>query len=89
MERLEHPADRIHHATRPGWVRAPVKHSCTCGALWKQTVFSVSEWCPGSEGYVLSSRRNMALRNDSAQSRCPVIYSNTPSYVCGQTLTFK
>lgn len=31
----------------------------------------------------------MALRNDSAQSRCPVIYSNTPTYFCGQTLTFK
>lgn len=50
---------------------------------------SVSEWCPGTEGYILSSRRNLALRNDAAQSRCPVIYSNTPTYFCGQTLTFK
>lgn len=50
---------------------------------------SVPEWSPGSEGYLLSGRRDVALRNDSAQSRCPVIYSNMPSYFCGQTLTFK
>uniref|UniRef100_H3C7C7 Cytokine receptor-like factor 3 n=1 Tax=Tetraodon nigroviridis TaxID=99883 RepID=H3C7C7_TETNG len=53
------------------------------------TTLAALEWSPGSEGYVLSSRRNMALRNDSAPSRCPAIYSNTPSYFCGQTLTFK
>lgn len=47
------------------------------------------EWCPGTEGYILSSRRNIALRNDSAPSRCPVLYSNAPTYFCGQTLTFK
>lgn len=50
---------------------------------------SVSEWCPGTEGYILSSRRNVALRNDGAQARGAVIYSNTPTYFCGQTLTFK
>lgn len=50
---------------------------------------SISEWCPGTEGYSLSSRRNIALRNDSSQSRCPVLYSKAPTYFCGQTLTFK
>lgn len=47
------------------------------------------EWCPGTEGYILSSRKNIALRSDSSQSRCPVLYSNAPTYFCGQTLTFK
>ncbi|XP_037648198.1 cytokine receptor-like factor 3 [Sebastes umbrosus] len=53
------------------------------------TTLAPHEWCPGTEGYILSSRRNIALRNDSSQSRCPVLYSNTPTYFCGQTLTFK
>eukprot|EP00066_Takifugu_rubripes_P002842 XP_003965013.1 PREDICTED: cytokine receptor-like factor 3 [Takifugu rubripes] len=53
------------------------------------TTLPALEWCPGTEGYILSSRRNMALRNDATQARCPVIYSNTPTYFCGQTLTFK
>lgn len=53
------------------------------------TTLPALEWCPVSEGYLLSSRRDVVLRNDSAQSRCPVVYSNTPSYFCGQTLTFK
>lgn len=48
-----------------------------------------AEWCPGTEGYILSSRRNIAMRNDSSQSRCPVLYSKAPTYFCGQTLTFK
>ncbi|MEQ2193836.1 hypothetical protein XENOCAPTIV_015715, partial [Xenoophorus captivus] len=42
-----------------------------------------------TEGYILSSRKNIALRNDSSQSRCTVLYSNAPTYFCGQTLTFK
>ncbi|KAM8823973.1 cytokine receptor-like factor 3 isoform 1-T2 [Synchiropus picturatus] len=47
-------------------------------------------WSAGSDGFVLSSRKNIALRNDSvSQSRCPVIYSHTPTHYCGQTLTFK
>ncbi|KAK9534537.1 hypothetical protein VZT92_006977 [Zoarces viviparus] len=53
------------------------------------TTLAPHEWCPGSEGYILSSRRNIALRSDSAHSRCPVLYSNAPTYFCGQTLTFK
>uniref|UniRef100_A0A3Q3EF36 Cytokine receptor-like factor 3 n=1 Tax=Labrus bergylta TaxID=56723 RepID=A0A3Q3EF36_9LABR len=53
------------------------------------TTLTPHEWCPGTEGYILSSRRNIALRNDSSQSRCPALYSNAPTYFCGQTLTFK
>ncbi|XP_054615952.1 cytokine receptor-like factor 3 [Dunckerocampus dactyliophorus] len=53
------------------------------------TTLAPHEWCPGSEGYILSSRRNIALRNDSFQSGCPVLYSNAPTYFCGLTLTFK
>ncbi|XP_077940314.1 cytokine receptor-like factor 3 isoform X2 [Gasterosteus aculeatus] len=53
------------------------------------TTLAPHEWCPGSEGYILSSRRNIALRSDSAHTRCPVLYSNAPTYFCGQTLTFK
>lgn len=56
-----------------------------CLCVWSHH----AEWCPGTEGYILSSRRNIALRNDSSQSRCPVLYSNAPTYFCGQTLTFK
>ncbi|XP_072270130.1 cytokine receptor-like factor 3 [Pyxicephalus adspersus] len=45
------------------------------------------EWSPGLEGYSLSSRRNIALRNDSpCQS---VLYSKTATYFPGQTLTFR
>ncbi|XP_056143701.1 cytokine receptor-like factor 3 isoform X2 [Lampris incognitus] len=53
------------------------------------TTLAPHEWCPGTEGFILSSRRNIAMRNDSSPSRCPVLYSNAPTYFCGQTLTFK
>ncbi|KAM3863450.1 cytokine receptor-like factor 3 [Diretmus argenteus] len=53
------------------------------------TTLAPHEWCPGTEGYILSSRRNIAMRNDSSPSRCPVLYCNAPTYFCGQTLTFK
>uniref|UniRef100_A0AAV2KFS6 Cytokine receptor-like factor 3 n=1 Tax=Knipowitschia caucasica TaxID=637954 RepID=A0AAV2KFS6_KNICA len=52
------------------------------------TTLAAHEWRPGTEGFVLSSRRNIALRNDSV-SRCCVLYSRAPTYYCGQTLTFK
>ncbi|KAM3848550.1 cytokine receptor-like factor 3 isoform 1-T1 [Vipera latastei] len=45
------------------------------------------EWTPGMEGYSLSSRRNIALRNDSQAGG--VLYSKAPTYCCGQTLTFR
>ncbi|XP_053427018.1 cytokine receptor-like factor 3 isoform X1 [Nycticebus coucang] len=45
------------------------------------------EWTTGFEGYSLSSRRNIALRNDSESSG--VLYSSAPTYFCGQTLTFR
>uniref|UniRef100_A0A8C0P9B4 Cytokine receptor like factor 3 n=1 Tax=Canis lupus familiaris TaxID=9615 RepID=A0A8C0P9B4_CANLF len=45
------------------------------------------EWTAGFEGYSLSSRRNIALRNDSESSG--VLYSSAPTYFCGQTLTFR
>ncbi|XP_039199542.1 cytokine receptor-like factor 3 [Crotalus tigris] len=45
------------------------------------------EWAPGMEGYSLSSRRNIALRNDSQAGG--VLYSKAPTYHCGQTLTFR
>ncbi|XP_013921879.1 PREDICTED: cytokine receptor-like factor 3 [Thamnophis sirtalis] len=45
------------------------------------------EWTPGMEGYSLSSRRNIALRNDSQTGG--VLYSKAPTYCCGQTLTFR
>uniref|UniRef100_A0A8D0BE16 Cytokine receptor-like factor 3 n=1 Tax=Salvator merianae TaxID=96440 RepID=A0A8D0BE16_SALMN len=45
------------------------------------------EWSPGFEGYSLSSRRNIALRNDSEVGG--VLYSKAPTYYCGQTLTFR
>ncbi|XP_038613020.1 cytokine receptor-like factor 3 [Tachyglossus aculeatus] len=45
------------------------------------------EWTAGFEGYSLSSRRNMALRNDSQASG--VLYSSAPTYFWGQTLTFR
>uniref|UniRef100_A0A7N6B871 Fibronectin type-III domain-containing protein n=1 Tax=Anabas testudineus TaxID=64144 RepID=A0A7N6B871_ANATE len=53
------------------------------------TTLAAHEWRPGTEGYILSSRRNIALRSDASQSRCPVLYSNAATYFCGQTLTFK
>ncbi|XP_058510211.1 cytokine receptor-like factor 3 [Solea solea] len=53
------------------------------------TTLASHEWCLGTEGYVLSSRRNIALRNESSQTRCQVLYSNAATYFCGQTLTFK
>ncbi|XP_078510514.1 cytokine receptor-like factor 3 isoform X1 [Lissotriton helveticus] len=45
------------------------------------------EWTPGLEGYSLSSRRNIALRNDSPSNG--VLYSKAPTYFCDQTLTFR
>lgn len=54
-----------------------------------QTVCVSPEWRGGTEGYILSSRRNIALRSDSPLTKCAVLYSNTPTYFCGQTLTFK
>nr|XP_060619946.1 cytokine receptor-like factor 3 [Anolis sagrei ordinatus] len=45
------------------------------------------EWAAGFEGYSLSSRRNIALRNDSQAGG--VLYSKAPTYYCGQTLTFR
>ncbi|XP_036797954.1 cytokine receptor-like factor 3 isoform X2 [Oncorhynchus mykiss] len=53
------------------------------------TTLAPHEWCPGSEGYILSSRRNIAMRSDSSPSKAGVLYSNAPTYFCGQTLTFK
>lgn len=53
------------------------------------TTLAPHEWCPGTDGYILSSRRNIAMRSDSTPSRCPILYSNAPTYFCGQTLTFK
>ncbi|XP_073516516.1 cytokine receptor-like factor 3 [Phyllobates terribilis] len=45
------------------------------------------EWSPGLDGYSLSSRRNIALRNDVPQHH--VLYSNAATYHPGQTLTFR
>ncbi|CAO2631765.1 Cytokine receptor-like factor 3 [Lemmus lemmus] len=45
------------------------------------------EWTTGFEGYSLSSWRNIALQN-YAES-LGVLYSSTPTYFCGQTLTFR
>ncbi|VTJ90848.1 Hypothetical predicted protein, partial [Marmota monax] len=45
------------------------------------------EWTTGFEEYSLSSRRNIALQNDSESSG--VLYSSAPTYICGQTLTFR
>uniref|UniRef100_A0A1A8F411 Cytokine receptor-like factor 3 n=1 Tax=Nothobranchius korthausae TaxID=1143690 RepID=A0A1A8F411_9TELE len=53
------------------------------------TTLAPHEWRPGTEGFILSSRKNIALRNDSCQNRCPVLYSSAPTYFCGQTLTFR
>ncbi|KAG7459529.1 hypothetical protein MATL_G00211650 [Megalops atlanticus] len=53
------------------------------------TTLAPHEWRPGSEGYILSSRRNIAMRSDSSPSRAGVLYSNAATYFCGQTLTYK
>ncbi|XP_066560279.1 cytokine receptor-like factor 3 [Amia ocellicauda] len=53
------------------------------------TTLAPHEWLAGSEGYSLSSRRNIALRNDSLAARGGVLYSSAPTYFCGQTLTFR
>ncbi|KAM4664357.1 cytokine receptor-like factor 3 [Discoglossus pictus] len=45
------------------------------------------EWSTGFEGYSLSSRRNIALRNDTMCQG--VLYSKAPTYFSGQTLTFR
>ncbi|NWY24811.1 CRLF3 factor, partial [Pheucticus melanocephalus] len=52
-----------------------------------RTTLVPHEWTTGLEGYSLSSRRNIALRNDSQS--CGVLYSKAPTYFCGQTLTFR
>ncbi|XP_016134667.1 cytokine receptor-like factor 3 [Sinocyclocheilus grahami] len=48
-----------------------------------------AEWLPGMDGYILSSRKNIAMRNDSSPGHGGVLYSSSPTYFCGQTLTFK
>ncbi|XP_035252853.1 cytokine receptor-like factor 3 [Anguilla anguilla] len=53
------------------------------------TTLAPHEWCPGTDGYILSSRRNIAMRSDSSPSNAGVLYSNSATYFCGQTLTFK
>ncbi|XP_030645873.1 cytokine receptor-like factor 3 [Chanos chanos] len=53
------------------------------------TTLAPHEWTPGVEGYILSSRRNIAMRNDASLARAGVLYSHAPTYFCGQTLTFK
>lgn len=64
------------------------------------TTLAPHEWRPSTEGYILSSKRNIAMRSDStpsrvdskaepSPSRTPVLYSTAPTYFCGQTLTFK
>ncbi|XP_052357186.1 cytokine receptor-like factor 3, partial [Oncorhynchus keta] len=62
---------------------------CVCVCVSLTVCVCVPEWCPGSEGYILSSRRNIAMRSDSSPSKAGVLYSNAPTYFCGQTLTFK
>ncbi|KAM7088993.1 LOW QUALITY PROTEIN: cytokine receptor-like factor 3 [Ciconia maguari] len=52
-----------------------------------RTTLVPHEWTTGLEGYSLSSRRNIALRNNSQS--CGVLYSKAPTYFCGQTLTFR
>ncbi|XP_007423555.1 cytokine receptor-like factor 3 [Python bivittatus] len=52
-----------------------------------RTTLVPHEWTPGIAGYSLSSRRNIALRNDSQAGG--VLYSKAPTYCCGQTLTFR
>ncbi|XP_067859951.1 cytokine receptor-like factor 3 [Heptranchias perlo] len=51
------------------------------------TTLTAHEWITGCEGFSLSSRRDMALRNDSPT--CGVLYSKEPTYTSGQTLTFR
>ncbi|XP_030196757.1 cytokine receptor-like factor 3 [Gadus morhua] len=53
------------------------------------TSLAPHEWSPGTDGFILSSRRNIAMRCDSAPSGSPVLYSNGATYCPGQTLTFK
>ncbi|XP_073419919.1 cytokine receptor-like factor 3 [Dendrobates tinctorius] len=52
-----------------------------------QTSLVPHEWSPGLDGYSLSSRRNIALRNDAPQHH--VLYSKAATYHPGQTLTFR
>uniref|UniRef100_UPI00398F544A cytokine receptor-like factor 3 n=1 Tax=Pristiophorus japonicus TaxID=55135 RepID=UPI00398F544A len=51
------------------------------------TTLTAHEWITGCEGFSLSSRRDMALRNDFPT--CGVLYSKEPTYTSGQTLTFR
>ncbi|KAG8535632.1 hypothetical protein GDO81_028121, partial [Engystomops pustulosus] len=52
-----------------------------------RTTLIPHEWSLGLDCYSLSSRRNIALRNDSLQHE--VLYSKAPTYHPGQTLTFR
>ncbi|XP_062840761.1 cytokine receptor-like factor 3 isoform X2 [Trichomycterus rosablanca] len=54
------------------------------------TTLTPHEWRSGVDGYILGSRKNVALRSDSSSSGCgSVLYSASPTYFCGQTLTYK
>ncbi|XP_051742441.1 cytokine receptor-like factor 3 [Ctenopharyngodon idella] len=53
------------------------------------TTLAPHEWTPGVDGYILSSRKNIAMRSDSSAGHGGVLYSNSSTYFCGQTLTFK
>lgn len=48
-----------------------------------------TEWTAGVDGYILSSRKNIAMRSDSSAGHGGVLYSNSSTYFCGQTLTYK
>ncbi|XP_041431446.1 cytokine receptor-like factor 3 isoform X1 [Xenopus laevis] len=52
-----------------------------------RTTLVPHEWSTGYDGYSLSSRRNIALRNDSVSHG--VLYSKAATYLSGQTLTFR
>ncbi|NXA74152.1 CRLF3 factor, partial [Thryothorus ludovicianus] len=64
-----------------------VPHDTAQPSLLPVFLVFFEEWTAGLEGYSLSSRRNIALRNDSQS--CGVLYSKAPTYFCGQTLTFR
>uniref|UniRef100_A0AAR2IVN4 Cytokine receptor-like factor 3 n=2 Tax=Pygocentrus nattereri TaxID=42514 RepID=A0AAR2IVN4_PYGNA len=53
------------------------------------TTLTPHEWSPGVDGYILSSRKNIAMRSDANPGAGGVLYSSSPTYFCGQTLTFK
>ncbi|KAG5832903.1 hypothetical protein ANANG_G00296140 [Anguilla anguilla] len=39
------------------------------------TTLAPHEWCPGTDGYILSSRRNIAMRSDSSPSNAGVLFT--------------